>query len=70
MAGNGLYFPKFPQMDIRHIKRMQEDQQIGDSIQEIESEESLNDVKKYYDDCQIELRGKAWAVYGNIYQIQ
>lgn len=46
-------------MDIRHVNQMQEDKQIGDSIQEIESEESLNDIKKFYEDCRSEFRGKA-----------
>jgi hypothetical protein len=56
MAGNGYHFPKIPEMEIQDIKKMQEGQALGDQIEEIESEESLNSLKKYYEECHQEYR--------------
>jgi len=37
-------------MDIQDIKKMNEQKNLGDSIEEIESEDSLNSLKKYLDE--------------------
>jgi hypothetical protein len=55
--GNGCSFTKIPDMDIRDINRMQDDVKI-DEINEIESEENINDLKEYFDNCSKEYKGK------------
>jgi hypothetical protein len=55
--GNGCSFTKIPDMNIRDINRMQDDGKI-EEINEIESEESVNDLKDYFDNCSEEYKGK------------
>ena len=70
MVGNGYHFPKIPEMDIQDIKKMQEEQAFGDQIEELESEESLNSLKKYFEKCHQEYSGKHLYVYNNMFAVQ
>lgn len=48
---------------------MQEDTQLGDKIEEIKCEASLNDIKSFYDECAAENKGKTVAAYGIVYRL-
>jgi hypothetical protein len=56
MAGSGYYFPTFPAIELDEIKKIEEEEKLGDTITEIETEESLNDLRRYFEDLKEEFR--------------
>lgn len=69
MDGNGFYFPKMPEMDIRDIHRMQNEVKVGE-INELETEESMNDLKDYFNSCKQGYSGKTMLLYQQSFKIE
>ena len=70
MSGNGFIFPKIPKMDLKDIVEEEEKNKVGDSIWEIEADESIEDLRKYSEDWKEEYKGKNLFFYPQVFKIE
>ena len=70
MYGNGFIYPKIPEMEIREILKLEEKNKIGETILEIETEESLQDLQEYSQSWVESCKGKTLLFYNQQFQVK
>jgi len=63
LFGNGFCYPKIPELNLRDIIEAEESNKVGETIAEIEGDESYDDLKEYYDDLGSFYSGKHLFFY-------
>lgn len=57
MEGNGFYFPSYPAIDLAELQKAKEEEnKLGDTIQELQTEISESDLKDYLEESKNEYR--------------